>query len=1182
MKRVFIVALAFMLAATFGFTWTGQAHAVQVSDNKVKDPIRVSSSDYKEHEALVMLKGNRSISVQKAEKNLREGEGAVEDVDVVKSWNFAEKEKREPGEDQLKAAAGKYTIIVLVRSKTLTTKELVAKFKQRKDVVYAEPNYRVKALAVSNDTYSPLQWGMNQEAGNVEYEWNTMNTKGSESIVAVVDTGIDYEHEDLKDNLWENDNHPKLKGEHGFDFVKADDDPMDENGHGTHCAGIIGAVGDNQMGISGVNQHIKLMALRILDEDGSGYNSEEIAAYNYISKALDLGEPVKAINNSWGGGEYSDIFAQLVDIVGEKGAISVFAAGNEGNDNDKNEEYPCNIESEYAVSVAATKEDGALVSFSNYGENNVDVAAPGADILSTVSYDCYNPSIYTAAEKEELSAQYNGYEDAEIADDNNEWGIPNMSDVELPEGVDYSAAITDDGFLGGKSLKMSFKGMKAGTCAFIAMPYELSSASPKNAPHFSTMVKPKAPGNNDGSFFVLVDVPADETITAENLDDYPVWGYYISGEQDYWDHYDYQCLQDKENIGGTATGRKVVLAVYAAKAGDYDIVLDDMGISKDTVSSKMFKKYDFMSGTSMAAPFMTGAIALKSAELKDADMLTVVSETISCAKKSPALKVNVGGSFDFGQKPEEVNPRIGSVKVGEEKGTIAITGAGLKENAGLKIEISYSGKNDFKTAEILSVDPKGTAVTIKDNKWINNLVDIKVTGYGSKTVSKKEVYLVRGKKTYKKIKDAEGTEDGGKMVTDGKKIYNFSSGKDALLAFDPADAKEGFSEVASVDPESIFKTEKQDTAMYDMLFSRDMASISNKIYTVVEYGQAVEEHEADDAGLLSNSTKAKAKISASSNDEDGEEYAANGALYSSELHFISIDKSSGKVKDLGALPEELEKTMDWSMAAYNGKVYFIGGYSQAKGSKGLTKIVRIFDPYKRTWSDGPALPEGRAYGSAIQSGNKLIYTMGYGEDQTGKDVEDQACPKNLIFDGKRWVASGASIVPLQVTDTAKRGSNTYVVYGGNIGICSGGIVYIGTPAEDYGDSYIYRVSEDKFSDTGYNLSQSQEPADISGTAFMKKAYAFESDGTIVTMPVTSGFYKISCGKTARGTVTGVNRYYAPGDRASITAKAKKKCRIKSFKVGTQKIKVKKRTVKKSYTTPPITKNLKVEVVFKKK
>ena len=185
MKRVFIVALAFMLAATFGFTWTGQAHAVQVSDNKVKDPIRVSSSDYKEHEALVMLKGNRSISVQKAEKNLREGEGAVEDVDVVKSWNFAEKEKREPGEDQLKAAAGKYTIIVLVRSKTLTTKELVAKFKQRKDVVYAEPNYRVKALAVSNDTYSPLQWGMNQEAGNVEYEWNTMNTKGRNDLNSI-------------------------------------------------------------------------------------------------------------------------------------------------------------------------------------------------------------------------------------------------------------------------------------------------------------------------------------------------------------------------------------------------------------------------------------------------------------------------------------------------------------------------------------------------------------------------------------------------------------------------------------------------------------------------------------------------------------------------------------------------------------------------------------------------------------------------------------------------------------------------------------------------------------------------------------------------------------------------------------------------------------------------------------
>ena len=101
--------------------------------------------------------------------------------------------------------------------------------------------------------------------------------------------------------MWENTYQPKLRGEYGYDFANADTDPMDDEGHGTHCAGIIGAKGDNGVGVSGMNHNVKIMALKTLDDEGSGYEDDFVDAYNYINKALNLGVNIAAINNSWGG-----------------------------------------------------------------------------------------------------------------------------------------------------------------------------------------------------------------------------------------------------------------------------------------------------------------------------------------------------------------------------------------------------------------------------------------------------------------------------------------------------------------------------------------------------------------------------------------------------------------------------------------------------------------------------------------------------------------------------------------------------------------------------------------------------------------------------------------------------------------------------------------------------------------
>jgi subtilisin family serine protease len=157
------------------------------------------------------------------------------------------------------------------------------------------------------------------------------------------------------------------------------------------------------------------MALKIFDENGTGTGMEAVGAYNYIYKAQQLGTNIVAVNNSWGGtgdDEESKILKNLIDLVGENGAISVCAAGNDGADNDTYSDIPSGIDSDYIISVAASNEKDELATFSNYGKESVDIAAPGTDILSTVSYDCFNPGIY--ADTDALCSTFYDYNSGEV------------------------------------------------------------------------------------------------------------------------------------------------------------------------------------------------------------------------------------------------------------------------------------------------------------------------------------------------------------------------------------------------------------------------------------------------------------------------------------------------------------------------------------------------------------------------------------------------------------------------------------------------------------------------------------------------------------------------------------------------------------------------------------------------
>ena len=272
-------------------------------------------------------------------------------------------------------------------------------------VRYAERNVRFRATTTPNDPSFDQLWALdnngqvvNGTAGTADADidapeaWS-VSTGSAQVTVGVIDTGVDYTHPDLAANIWTNpgENCPGCRNDgvdndgngyvddwHGWDFLNNDNDPYDDNGHGTHVAGTIGAVGNNHLGVSGVNCSVRLMPLKFLGADGSGDAADAVRALLYASS---MGAVVA--NNSWGGDQYSQALADAISVADSRGSLFVAAAGNSFADNDSTPNYPSNYELPNVIAVAATTNRDARAWFSNYGARAVDLGAPGASILST-------------------------------------------------------------------------------------------------------------------------------------------------------------------------------------------------------------------------------------------------------------------------------------------------------------------------------------------------------------------------------------------------------------------------------------------------------------------------------------------------------------------------------------------------------------------------------------------------------------------------------------------------------------------------------------------------------------------------------------------------------------------------------------------------------------------------------
>ncbi|GAB4536033.1 MAG: hypothetical protein Fur0020_03780 [Thermodesulfovibrionia bacterium] len=410
MKRLCYIVLSFFLISC------GSNVTTNTSTNQVQKGVNTSGAD-------ISSQNKPEANLQSILSNMQEGRYVKGEV-IVKfksgtSMSVMSGVHQRVGAVSMRASSLVPGLEHVKLTKGVSVEDAIIQYMSDPNVEYAEPNYILHTLNTPNDTYFRNQWALDNtgqyangkpdadiDAPEAWEAWEV--SQGSRNIIiAVTDTGIDYNHPDLHGNIWHNSGETNCEDNvdndgngyrddcTGWDFTRCewfneagecettkseDNDPMDEHGHGTHVAGIIGAVGNNGDGVTGVMWNVKLMPLRFLNSQGGGTTIDAIHAIEYA-----VANGARVINASWGGYDYSLSLYNAISSANNSGVLFIAAAGNDENNNDgQTPLYPASYDLPNIISVAATDQNDTRASFSNFGLNSVDVAAPGVYIFSTV------------------------------------------------------------------------------------------------------------------------------------------------------------------------------------------------------------------------------------------------------------------------------------------------------------------------------------------------------------------------------------------------------------------------------------------------------------------------------------------------------------------------------------------------------------------------------------------------------------------------------------------------------------------------------------------------------------------------------------------------------------------------------------------------------------------------------
>lgn len=580
-------------------------HAAQSTDSASGSSAAITG-EYADGRVLLSLVAPSETSLTKEGTTSFDKEIRIEQSDSL--GNAGELFDSSPDSEEADFLKDKTFYVTEAVSDTYSTKELIQKLEDKAYVIEVSPDY--KQYLSSEDPYESEQWyldgkGSYQSAGTGISLSSKPETASTENpVIAIMDTGINASHEDLVDHLWTNPT-SSLKGTYGYDFSTDSEDCSDTSGHGTHCAGVIAATTDNQKGIRGISD-AKLMALKIFDDNKECYDSYIINALTYLQQAKEAGVPVAAVNCSWGGGASSTAMKTLIRSLGQSGVLFVFAAGNDGKNQDTAQaECPYDLYDtaaysdlrNYILTVGASDTNDSAASFSDYGKSSVDLFAPGENIISTYNVDTYFPELYEAdvAKRDALT---NYYQSFDMSDSFGKW----YTDSDVGYQTSTSSELTQDS-------SVDYYGQENGGC----LRWDLQMGQPSFHRKQAYVYVKAADYGLDSSKEYYVSMMFGKKDSSSDTIQWEHVTKLSSGKLGSEDNRFYQ------SSDGHLYFRVIGLNAPAASWGTTTLYLDNIGISTADPDTSEFGQYELLSGTSMAAPMVTGAAALCAAYAPEED-----------------------------------------------------------------------------------------------------------------------------------------------------------------------------------------------------------------------------------------------------------------------------------------------------------------------------------------------------------------------------------------------------------------------------------------------------------------------------------------------------------------------------------------------------------------------------------
>ncbi len=1034
--------------------------------------------------------------------------------------------------------------ISLVSSGRYTTEKMIELLSSNDDISFAEPNYYTELSSADyslNDAYASYSYQLyGQDSKNTESEkpantrgfkdkqisinaptgwkqYEESNSKSEDAVVALLDTGIDDYHEDLADVLWHNPNDIGLSGDYGYDFLTNSDNPVDNDGHGTHCAGIIAAQDNNDVGVAGVASKagVKVMMLKVIgdpgvDKEGNPIQASttfsSIGALAYVKKAKERGVNIVATNNSWGvsGGITSGMLDSYFTELGELGVINIIASGNDNMDNDLESFSPANTTNDYVVTVNSANEDGKKASYSCYGRASTDLFAPGTNVLSTVSYKSYLPCIKPADALPEDTLYYGEFSSAikpdgkgkikpVLGDDgiNNyeEVGAFGAAKVKVPDGVTSKLEIVSEhSFNDSKKpgvLKWTLSGLRKNSDSidsdcYLYFPYEKDSQATSANSYGSALCEwGFNNGENINGLLTLGDVIVDSEGQAEindggvGVSSYDVMKRGCGVQRHLYGKNlaAYNDVEDKEYGLGLR---------FSISDDDYDvdsisIYLDHMAVSRTTDGDSDVPGdfYDIMSGTSMATPVVTGAAALIAATHPEYTALQVKDALYSMVTKTPELSdlCSTGGYIDF-DNITKAEPFI--------REAVADT----TDLSDIKIKLIggnfENGKDSGKlTVKRMSDDSEPLIIGQEKSSsspyavWENDVITIHNAGglVGSylsfeanvsdeKTASGK-FFVTKGENAYTQVIKPTTADNEAFAVfdlfSDGKELYASNPYGDFYKLINGAFKELENAGMMSAMLKSDFYNKELGLSEYDIRNGKP--SISFLVNPVYCDGYVYEWF-----SMKIGSTSIPAILASCDITSD-----------SPSWKFSLCDNDQSEIVNK---INENSDISGISKAVYNGKIYFISGFGDwseegmaEKADNGLSRTVYSFDPSERIITKESAmLPSEKGYlnMSFIEWEGALYGFMGLGEPKSDDSFNDDYTLSDdiLKFDGKKW-----SVLDFKMPRTfrnlsvnkLKKNNQTIPA----LGTSKDGIIIAGVSVDGYGDTMLF--DGEKLSPLYYSL-----------------------------------------------------------------------------------------------------------------